>query len=76
MRSASLSKQLQDEMAHLKHAWECGQEMLEHDTAAGAEHQALLYAGLLILIPDGLERLRKSWILDRLDAEEFAQLPG
>ena len=33
------------------------------------ESQALIAAVLLVQIPDGLERLRKAWIVDRLDAE-------
>ena len=36
------------------------------------ESQALIAAVLLAQIPDGLERLRKAWIIDRLDAEQAA----
>ena len=76
MRTPSLSRLLQSEMADLEAAWHEGQELLIVHPELGAEHQAVLYAGMAICIAEGLERLRKGWIIDRLDAETFAGLPG
>ena len=76
MRTPSLSIALRSEMADLEAAWHQGQELLQVDPEAGSAHQSLLYAGMAICMAEGLERLRKGWILDRLDAETFADVAG
>ena len=63
MSTPSLSRALRMEMAQLEKTWHRGQELLEHDREAGSAHQSLLYAGMAILIPHGLERLSKGWSL-------------
>ena len=74
MRTLSLSSALRSEMADLEAAWRRGQELLKVDKEAGSAHQSLLYAGMAIYMAEGLERLRKGWILDRLDAEALTHL--
>ena len=72
MRTPAIAAHLQAEAGELFHSWELGQHMLRTDCPSADDHQALVYAALALLIPDGMERLRMAWVLDRSVSEELA----
>jgi len=65
MHSAKAAAKLSSEMREIEGYWR---------EALSDEERALSLAAMLMVIPDGLELLRKSWILDRLDMEDRAAL--
>ena len=65
MHSAKAAAKLSAEMREIEAYW--------HGALSDAE-RVLCLAGMLMVIPDGPEVLRKSWILDRLDMEDRAAL--
>ena len=69
MRTPALAAHLQSEMLELQDCWEIGQSMLDAGCPEADVHQAMVYAGLMLAIPDGLERLRMGWVIDRSDRE-------
>ena len=65
MRTQKAAAKLSEEMREIEGYWR---------EALSDEECALSLAAMLMVIPDGLELLRKSWILDRLDMEDRAAL--
>jgi hypothetical protein len=59
-------------MQELHDHWDIGQSMLAEGCPEAHDHQAFVYAALLLLIPDGMERLRMGWVYDRSVKEEQA----
>lgn len=75
MRTPTMAARLLRESDELHGFWECCNERVNTRTdSTDAEEMALIYATLLMTLPEGLERLRKAWVLDRLDMEETAPL--
>ena len=72
MRTPALAAHLQREMQELHDHWDIGQSMLAEGCPEAHDHQAFVYAALLLLIPDGMERLRMGWVYDRSVKEEQA----
>ena len=71
MRTPTMAARLLRESDELHGYWECCNERINTRTdSTDAEEMALIYATLLMTLPEGLERLRRTWILDRLDMEE------
>ena len=71
MRTPALAAHLQREMLELQDCWEIGQQMLDAGCPEASDHQAIIYAALMLAIPDGLERLRMAWVCDRSEREEL-----
>jgi len=65
MHSQQAAAKLSAEMREIEGYWR---------EALSDEERALSLAAMLMVIPDGLELLHKSWILDRLDMEDRAAL--
>ena len=73
MHSPNLAARLIREMDEVHAFWEeCHNRRLEITRHEDEKELSLIYAALLMSVPEGLERLRKAWILDRLEAEETA----
>ncbi len=70
MRTPDIAARLQREMDEVHGYWEeCQARRSEIPHPEDDQEMGLIYAALLMSVPEGLERLRKAWILDRLDEE-------
>ena len=71
MRSPDVAARLQREMDEVHEFWEqCQERRSEKPHPTDDDEMGLIYAALLMAVPEGLERLRKAWVLDRLEMEE------
>ena len=71
MRTPDVAARLQREMDEVHGYWaECQSRRSEMPHPEDDQEMGLIYAALLMTVPEGLERLRKAWILDRLELEE------
>ena len=75
MRSPDVAARLQREMDEVHGFWEqCQERRSEKPHPTDDDEMGLIYATLLIAMLEGLERLRKAWVLDRLNDELTTKL--
>lgn len=70
MRTPDVAARLMREMDEVHGYWsECQGRRSEKPHHLDDQEMGLIYAAMLMSMAEGVERLRKAWILDRLDTE-------